>query len=105
MRSKFSKNYIAKMQALSKDKMILYTMEKASWRNFWLLLRNGKRIVREVKLVLAYREYAAGKRSNYWYTDNDLWYDSSNHTVLSYAKQDLFNSLRTNHTGLEIKID
>ena len=104
MRYKFSKSYIAKMQALSKDKMILYTTEKASWRNFWLLLRNGKKMVERSHLVIAYKEYAQGIRNNYWYTEDGIWYDSSTRKSVARNKQLLFNSLPVNYTGLEIEI-
>ena len=105
MKSKLSKNYIAIMKALSKDKIILYTTEKRSWRNCWLLFRSGKRIVRKINLVIGYREYAADERANYWYYDLNLWFDSSTKKPVSEAKQILFSQLKTNETGLEIKID
>ena len=105
MSLRLSKSYIRKMQGLSKDKMILYTMEKASWRNCWLLFRSGKKIVNEVKEVIGYREYAAGQRTQYWYTQSGYWYNSRDRKIISLQKQGLFNDLPLNHTGLEIKID
>jgi hypothetical protein len=61
--------------------------------------------VQKINLVIGYREYAEDKRANYWYYDNDLWFDYSTKQPVSKAKQILFSQLRTNETGLEIKID
>ena len=106
MRYKFSKSYIAKMQGLSKDKIILYTMEKASWRNFWLLLRSGKKTVEKINLVIGYKEYAAGTRSNYWlYQEGTGWINNNTLKPVSAAKQQLFDALETNHSGIEIQIN
>ena len=105
MKYKFSKNYIKKMQELSKDKIILYTTEKASWRNFWLLFRSGRKTVEKVNLVIGYKEYAAGTRSNYWvYQDGAGWISSTTHRPVTPPKQKLFDALQTNHTGIEIEI-
>ena len=105
MKYKFSKNYIKKMQGLSKDKIILYTTEKPSWRNCWLLFRSGRKIVEKINLVLGYREFAAGTRRNYWvYQEGAGWVNNTNQRSATPAKQALFDALPLNQTGIELEI-
>lgn len=81
-------------------------METASWRNCWLLFRSGKKTVKKVNLVIGYQEFAANKRSNYWvYQEGAGWINSTTKRSVPLAKQQLFDALELNHSGIEIKIN
>lgn len=62
-------------------------------------------MVEKINLVIGYKEYAAGSRSNYWvYEEGAGWVSNTTKRSVTPPKQKLFDALPLNHTGIEIEI-
>lgn len=81
MKSKVTRETAARIKKLSKRQLILFTIEKKSWKNLWLLFRSPKKELVKYGLAVGYTEYANGERSNYWINELGVWCSSKKPNV------------------------